>query len=618
MRCNRHIALTMLLLLFFPQAHQAAGKERQDSLFQTIAALPHAQQVDSLNEWAYDFKNEPDLALNLAREALRLSKEDNYKPGEALAWKRMASVHRGLGHADSALAYNLVALPLFESLQNQKEAVSVMYNIGNLYLDRNENALARTYFQRALPVCMAEGLTKKAALQHQGIGISHEEEHHYDSAFYHYRRSLLLATQEADTPQIASVHNNLGTCHFKMARLDSAGWYWPRSYATFTALENESECANLLNNLGLLRKAYGQPQAAIDSFFRPAIAIATRNEDAHQQKDILQNIAEAFADARRFDSAYHYLKAYMALHDTIFAQERSDKVAELETRYQVAQKDAQNQLLQADAQRKTIVLIAVSGFALLLAGAGWYVLRQQRRRHRIQRELAARRQQEDALRIVDLIQTQELRALEALVEGQEQERSRLATELHDGLGSLLATVKLYFGQVEGADQTGAFHKADQLLDDACKELRRYSHDLAGLPVAQFGLLNAVRDLADSISGAGRLQVRVYAHQLEERLPLPLERSVYKVIQELLTNAIKHAQASEVSIQISRHPQHLNLIVEDNGRGMDTRLQVQGKGLGLRSVRARVETLGGEFVLDSRPGHGTTALIDLPIEEHPHE
>lgn len=551
---------------------------------------------------------------------MAISKMEGYAAGGATAYKRIGLFQRDLGNTEKALAANQAALALFEAMGDQPGAASVFALIGNLYLAQADYPKARSYFQQALHINRQLSDPAKCIQQHDGIGVTYEEEQRYDSALCHYRQSLHLATTEADADasQIASTQNNLGTCHFGMSHLDSAGWYWTRSYAAFTALENESECANLLNNLGLLRQAYGQPLAAIDSFFRPAIVIAIRNEDAHQQKDILQNIAEAFAEAHRMDSAYHYLQAYMTLHDTIFAQERSDKVAELETRYQVSQKDAQNQLLQADAQRKTIVLIAVSGFALLLAGAGWYVLRQQRRRHRIQRELAARRQQEDALRIVDLIQTQELRALEALVEGQEQERSRLATELHDGLGSLLATVKLYFGQVEGADQTGAFHKADQLLDDACKELRRYSHDLAGLPVAQFGLLNAVRDLADSISGAGRLQVRVYAHQLEERLPLPLERSVYKVIQELLTNAIKHAQASEVSIQISRHPQHLNLIVEDNGRGMDTRLQVQGKGLGLRSVRARVETLGGEFVLDSRPGHGTTALIDLPIEEHPHE
>jgi two-component system, NarL family, sensor histidine kinase DegS len=184
----------------------------------------------------------------------------------------------------------------------------------------------------------------------------------------------------------------------------------------------------------------------------------------------------------------------------------------------------------------------------------------------------------------------------------------------------LATVKLYFNQLEtqeGADAL-AFQKADHLLDDAVQALRRYSHDLAGLPVTQFGLLNAVRDLADSISGAGTLQVRVYAHQLDERLPLPIERSTYKIIQELLTNVIKHAQASEASVQLSRHPDHLNLIVEDNGRGMDPGVVHEGAGLGLRSVRARVETLGGEFRIDARIGRGTTLLIDIPLPSQVHE
>lgn len=608
-----------LILVCSPSAVQVWG---QDSLLRVAAMLPTTEaQVDSLNEWAWNLQGQPEMALVLAEQALALSQAEEYAPGEATAYKRIGTLQRALGHTAEALAANQSALRLLEAAGDQAGVAKVLGNIGNLYLDLMDYPAARRYFAEALHLNAQLGDAVACIHQHDGIGVAYEEEQRFDSALYHYRQSLHLAQTEAeaDALQRARAYNNLGTCHYTMQQLDSANWYWTRSHAAFAALGEDGERANLLSNLGLLRQAGGQPRLAIDSFFHPALAIAQATGNAYQRQDILLNIAESYALAQVPDSAYHYLRAYLALHDTLFAQDRSDRIAELETRYQVAQKEALNQRLRAEAQRKTIVIVAVSAFLLLFAVAATYVLRSQRRRHRIQAELAARRQQADALRILELMQTQELRALEALVEGQEQERNRLAGELHDGLGSLLATVKLYFSQIEaqqGSDGQ-AFQKADHLLDDAVQSLRRYSHDLAGLPVTQFGLLNAVRDLADSITGSGRLQVQVYAHNLEERLPLPIERSLYKVIQELLTNAIKHAQASHISIQLSRHPDHLNLILEDDGRGMDPQAQHSSKGLGLRSVRTRVEALQGEFTVDSRLGRGTTILIDIPLQAHPH-
>ena len=154
----------------------------------------------------------------------------------------------------------------------------------------------------------------------------------------------------------------------------------------------------------------------------------------------------------------------------------------------------------------------------------------------------------------------------------------------------------------------------------CDAIRKISHDLAEGQIAAFGLINAVRDPADSISGAGTLQVRVYDQHMEDRLPISLERDLYKIVQELLTNVIKHARATEVTVQLIRHPDHLNLMVEDNGIGLSgTRSAFQdNSGLGLRSIKGRVQSFDGEFHLDSRAGSGTTILIDIPLKPHPHD
>jgi signal transduction histidine kinase len=594
----------------------------KDSLLSVAAAFPTPQsQADSLNEWAWNLREaETQVALQLAREALRISQKANYTEGEAVAFKRMGTIYRIFGAEDQALKAYHSSLAVRHKMGDALAEASVLGNIGNIYLDQKDNALARKYFHRAAEINLANGARAETTQQFNGLGIAHEAEKQLDSAIFYYQKAAASARFYEDSLErdanLARTWNNLGSPFKTIGELDSAMYYWKMSYETFQAMGDFGPSADPLNNLGVLYMDQKDPQRALDSFFHPAMALARAEGNVLQRQDITENISLAHEQLGNFDSALTYRKYYLALHDTLFNKEKSDEIANSETRYQVKEKDATNALLRSEGQRKTIIILAVSIIALLVAGLAALFIYFQRKRLKAQQELSLRKQQEDALRILELVQTQELRSLESLVEGQEQERNRMATELHDGLGSLLATVKLYFNQldVHATPQQSAFDKADSLLDEACQEVRRYSHDLAGLPIVQFGLLAAVRDLADSISGAGKLQVRVYAHQMDERLPLPLERALYKVIQELLTNVIKHAHATEVTLQLSRHDDHLNLMLEDNGKGLDTRLQAQQTGLGLRSIQARIEAFGGEFVLDSKQGHGTTALIDIPLKE----
>lgn len=603
-------------------AAEGAPNLSKDSLLSAAAQLPTPQsQADSLNEWAWNLREtETQVALQLAREALRISQKAKYPEGEAVAFKRMGSIYRIFGAEDQALTAYHSSLALRHKMGDALAEASVLGNIGNIYLDQKDYELARKYFHRAAEINLANGARADATQQLNGLGIAHEEESQLDSAIFYYREAAASARFFSDTLErdanLARTWNNLGSPFKTIGELDSAAFYWNLSYETFQALGDIGPSADPLNNLGVLYMDQKDPQLALDSFFHPAMALARAEGNILQRQDIAENLSLSHEQLGNLDSALIYRKHYLTLHDTLFNQEKSATIANSETRFQVEEKDAINALLRSEGQRKTTIILAVSVIALLVAGLATVFIYFQRRRLRAQQELSLRKEREDALRILELVQTQELRSLESLVEGQEKERNRMATELHDGLGSLLATVKLYFSQlgVASAPQQAAFEKADQLLDEACQEVRRYSHDLAGLPIAQFGLLPAVRDLADSISGAGKLQVRVYAHQMDERLPLPVERSLYKVIQELLTNVIKHAQATEVTLQLSRHDDNLNLILEDNGKGMDLRQNAENAGLGLRSIHARIEALHGEFVLDSKPGHGTTALIDIPLKE----
>lgn len=277
--------------------------------------------------------------------------------------------------------------------------------------------------------------------------------------------------------------------------------------------------------------------------------------------------------------------------------------------------DTLNALRSKDSWKTTLLFstIFIAGLILTLAGIILYI-----GHRRTQQELSKEREALNTQRIVGIFQEQELRNLDNLLDGQEIERQRIATDLHDRLGGLMATVKLHFNALERhirPEQQAPFQQAARLIDQSCSEIRKISHDLAEGQIAAFGLISAVRDLANSISREGDLRVRVFHQHLKERLPLALKRDLYKIIQELLTNVIKHAKATEVTVQLFRHPQHLNLIVEDNGRGM---IGIQYNGLGLQSIQGRVQTHQGEFHIDTQPETGTTILIDIPLNHQDHD
>jgi signal transduction histidine kinase len=214
---------------------------------------------------------------------------------------------------------------------------------------------------------------------------------------------------------------------------------------------------------------------------------------------------------------------------------------------------------------------------------------------------------------------QEMRSIHDILTTQEQERTRIAKDLHDRLGSILSTAKLYFSSAEAQmDQLSQpnksqLYKGNELLDEACYELRRISHDLASGELIRLGLVAAVKQLAKTIQDTGKVDVTVWDYSGDYRISAAAEITLFRVIQELLNNMLKHSGADRVGIQFIRQGSNLNILIEDNGAGFVlAEVQSPAAGLGLSSMQARVESLGGMLHIDTCKGRGTTTIIDIPV------
>jgi two-component system, NarL family, sensor kinase len=190
--------------------------------------------------------------------------------------------------------------------------------------------------------------------------------------------------------------------------------------------------------------------------------------------------------------------------------------------------------------------------------------------------------------------------------------------LHDGVGQLLSAAKLNLSNLDSKltskteEQLLAMQNALSLVDDSVKEVRSVSHNMMPNTLIKQGLASAVREFITKLGSAPTLKVDLEIIGLDTRLDNQVETVLYRVIQEIVNNIIKHANASQISMQLIRHDTELNIMIEDNGVGFDTNQLENFDGIGLKGIQTRIEFLNGSVHFDSTIGRGTTVIIDIPL------
>ena len=203
--------------------------------------------------------------------------------------------------------------------------------------------------------------------------------------------------------------------------------------------------------------------------------------------------------------------------------------------------------------------------------------------------------------------------MSSMIEGQEAERLRIAKDLHDSLGGLLSTVKAHFGSIQKEcdqlDQVPIVQKTNGLIDEACIEVRRISHNMMPHALTISGLEGAIQDMVDNLNDQ-KYDATFEANNLP-KMETTREVMVYRLVQEIISNIRKHAKASSIFIQIFGHKQEINLIIEDDGVGFDYQKAQLAGGLGLKSINSRVAFLDGNIEWDTQPKRGTNINITIP-------
>lgn len=301
------------------------------------------------------------------------------------------------------------------------------------------------------------------------------------------------------------------------------------------------------------------------------------------------------------------MEGYQRIRDSLTRADYQTSISRLEVEFETQKTEAElarSELALSEARRqRTQLQIGGGALAILLLGGFFFY----QNRLKLQRLLAEVAREEQGRKLLEVQRQAEVSNLRSLIEGQEMERTRVAKDLHDGLGGLLTTVKAHVASIPNTAE------AEILIDRACTSVRRIAHNMVPQTLAQSGLSASLGDLA------AQLRVQGYDVDLEvvgapeELLGLPEQSILLRIAQELTHNVVKHAEAKQILLQLFSQPDRLLLTVEDDGKGFNLEHARQtGSGMGLGSIEQRVAFLEGKILFDSRPGKGTTVSVELPV------
>ena len=643
---------TLFVFLLFAALSVKADAQTKtiDSLEKIISTLnADTVKVNKLNNLVEKLQYaDPGKAAIVVLQSMQLAEQLKYNTGRAIALRLRGVLYADQTKLDSAKTFYDQALKLVDGKKDKaslKQFGLLKHNYGVLFHQRQEMDSATFYYFEAAKIYKEigeEGLLfypyvnlvaiysflkdnakaleygvacKKAALilndpSKIAMAVNNEmaarlELKQYDSVAPDLRRNIDRAAAVNNNYAVAKANHLLGQ-YFADGpkRYDSAIFYFGKALDIHTATNNQYEMAGMLHNLGYAYKGAGNYSKAAEYLKRSNDLAKSLQLDQVVYFN-LENLVEVEEKLGNTGAAFAFLKEFVTVKDSLQVRNNRSEVNNLEKKYQTEKKDAQIKLQLASLRQKNTlnyILIGSAAALLIISLLGYRNYRQKQNIHR--------------QRIAELEKEKQLTATEAVMKGEEQERSRLAKDLHDGLGGMLSGIKYSFNAMKGnlimtPENAQAFERSMDMLDSSIKEMRRVAHNMMPEALVKFGLDAALKDFCNDINQSGAIKVSYQSIGMEKTaIDQTTAIAVYRIIQELINNSIKHAAATSILVQLSRENDHLTITVEDDGKGFDTSVINQAKGMGWNNIQNRIELLKGKLDVQSKPGTGTSVYIEI--------
>lgn len=409
------------------------------------------------------------------------------------------------------------------------------------------------------------------------------------NAFYYYSKALYYITRQKNSEALPVIEKGIFyTKKFNQNLL--AQMFYFNKYDILRKLKKYDEAKNVLE----------------DVLTEKSLALDLRN-----RKTIYKQLSSLNEEMGNSKEALVWEQKYSKLNDSLNTENVKLEINKIEAKFNAAEKERKIATLNAEKNQKdlevnkknsylwmlSLILLLVISLLIFL-----FIIFRKNKKISVQR-------------INEIKQKEELSLTKAILDGEERERERIARDLHDGLGGMLAGVKINFSTWSAnhldSEKDKEFYKILGQLDNSVSELRHVARNLMPESLLNFGLETAINDLCEFYNRKD-IEIDFQAINIEKNLPLNIQLNIYRIVQELLANAIKHADAGNILLQCSQSGKNFFITIEDNGKGFEDNAEKKTQSMGLRNLKNRVDYLKGNMEISS-DNQGTTINIELNID-----
>jgi two-component system NarL family sensor kinase len=597
--------------------------------------------------------NAPELAKYYYKKAGTISEKISYKAGMVRYIFNYTFVLNLQARYDSGLILNQQSVAIARSLNDPLLLGKALFNTGTSYRQLARYEEAAKFYEEGRKLFAENGDRFLSAQGDDILQLMYFNIEDYDKAI-EYGEAAVKFLRTVDEPAwLGTALNNLGLSYIKKRKFAEAEKVYTETLKIGERIGHiEMQSSALLNRADVhlqkgeyeklkpfyekaitLNKQLQSDDGLVISyrgmaayhFFRKefetaknfalqSYTIADTNHLVTEKQQTMQTLSRIYFALHDMETGYKYLRAADALADSILSDKVRKNALDLEAKYQSEQKELRIEKLESDKKINELTITRKNTLNYILIGSAAALLIISLLSYRNYRH----KQNLQLQRINELETEKKLAATEAVLKGEEQERTRLAKDLHDGLGGMLSGIKYSMNTMKGnlimtPDNAKAFERSMDMLDSSIKEMRRVAHNLMPEALVKFGLDTALKDFCNDIHQSGALNVTYQSVGLQGKEPdQTTDITIFRIVQELLNNSLKHAAAKNAIVQLNRTDDQLSVTVEDDGKGFNTAVLQHSGGIGWSNIQNRVEFMKGTLDVQSAEGKGTSVHIEIHV------
>lgn len=550
------------------------------------------------------------LALEDFRKALSHLKKTDRQDKIASCYINMGAISGRMGKINEQLIASQTAARILEPTKYETLLMYVYNSLGATFYNLEEYEKGLEYFRKA--IVLGKKINNKSEIVNSYLGVTNclSSQKHFDEALKNANEALRIASATNNDFDLCVAHTAFTQLYLQWKKPEPLIKHAQAIMKFATAFD---DIQYQLVGLMALADGYGlanEHQKRIH-YLEKALIIGEKSKTVLQLDDIYKGFSDSYNGLKNHQKALHYYKLFIAYRDSVNNIKTKKDAAELDLKYHSAQKEkqlsdqrlliAQNEVSIQKNRQYAFYGIASAIILLLLFVLGYFYYLNKNKEY-VRRTEALKR-------------NKEIQLLQAVMQGEEQERSRVAKDLHDGVAGMLAASKMHFNslgyQHNMITTEPAFRQGVQLLDEAVTEVRKTSHKLMSEILMQYGLDYAIGKYCNSINNNNAIRFVYDSWGDIGRFHDSFELSVYRIVQELLNNVLKHSKASLALVQVNKQDNILFITIEDNGVGIQKEKQAKD-GTGLQSLSSRVKAMNGKLEIESRPDNGVTAYLEFDV------